>query len=165
MSRYKRKGKAKFIMLERYLYRSPAWQALDSHACRLYLELKDRYDGQNNGRIALSCRDAATILKASKATASRAFSSLIENGFVRVSKVSGFNIKSRTATEYRLTEHMCDVTGGSPTKDFMKWTPDEKRTVSPEGHTVSAEGHQTAKSTEKHFRGFSRGTVKPDFGF
>lgn len=163
MSR-KRKGKTKFVKLDRYLYRSDAWQDLSCVDRCLYLLLLDRYDGTNNGRIGLGCRDASLELNVSKNTANRSFQSLEDHGFIRTTKRSGFNVKDRVTNEYRLTEYGCDVTGELPTKDFMKWAPEEKSTVPPEGHTVPPEGQTKQKTVPKPPHGPSHGTVKPKIG-
>lgn len=123
-SRYKRKGKGKFLMLDGYLLRSTAWQALSAVDRAAYLELKWRYDGLNNGRITLGCRELADAIHVSKDTASRALTSLEEKGFAVRKKVSGFNVKNRLATEWLLTEYKSDVTGDLASKQFMRWHPD-----------------------------------------
>ncbi|WP_174800975.1 helix-turn-helix domain-containing protein [Martelella limonii] len=139
-SKYKRKGKAKFIMIERYFWRSEAWDSLSPVEQMGYLRIKWRYDGKNNGRIGCSCREMADELKCSKATASRVFKVLQERGFIEVVKPSGFSRKDRTSTEWRIAEYPCDVTGEIASKSFIRWRADEKTTVSSEGHTVSSGG-------------------------
>ncbi|CAN7241104.1 GntR family transcriptional regulator [Mesorhizobium sp. LjNodule214] len=119
-SRFKRKGNAKFIMIEGYIMRSAAWLALSANDRAAYLELKWRYDGLNNGRIGLGERELGGALHISRETARRALNSLVEKGFVARAKASGFNVKSRVATEWRLTEYRCDVSGHLSTKDFMR---------------------------------------------
>lgn len=141
--RMKRKGRTKFLMIEAYVFSSPAFRSLSTVERAAYLEIKWRYDGFNNGRIGVSCRELGEALNVSKATASRAIDTLCERGFVEPVKRSTFNHKYRTATEWRLTEYACNVTGELPTKPFMRWR--EKNTVSPRGHTVSPEGHLTPK--------------------
>lgn len=136
-SKFKRKGKSKFIMLEAYLLRSDAWRSLTPNDRALYLEFKWRYDGLNNGRIGFSARDAATALGVSQMTAIRSMNNLQDRGFVIKTKLSGFNMKSRVATEWRLSEYQCDVSGHVASRDFMKWAPGEKSTASPGERTAS----------------------------
>ncbi len=120
--KFKRKGQSKFLIIEAYIIRSAAWQALCPNERAAYLELKWRFDGYNNGRIGLGNRELVKALKSSKDTARRALDSLMEKGFVTKAKPSGFNVKHRVATEWRLTEYNCHVTGELPTKDFMRWS-------------------------------------------
>lgn len=134
----KRKGKSKFVMIDGYIMRSVAWQALTPTDRASYLELKWRYDGLNNGRIGLGCRELAKSLQSSKDTARRSLDNLVEKGFAVKSKASGFNVKSRTSTEWRLTEYNCDVTGELATKDFTRWGLEEKT----QAHEKDAQAHQ-----------------------
>lgn len=160
-SRYKRKGKAKFLMIDGYIIRSAAWQALSPHDIATYLELKWRYDGLNNGRIGLGCRELAERLKSSKDTALRSLNNLVAKGFIAKSRPSGFNVKNRMATEWRLTEYSCDLSNHLPTKDFMRW-PDENKT---QARQKDAQAHQKDSRTsgKQQNRTHSRntGTVKP----
>jgi len=124
-SKWRRKGKPKFIMIEGYVKRSAAWRALTPVERAAYLEVKWRYDGHNNGRIGLGCRELADELNMGRDTAVRALDGLQAKGFIAKVKASAFNVKNRLATEWRLTEYRCDVTGDPPTKDFTRWSPEE----------------------------------------
>jgi DNA-binding transcriptional regulator YhcF (GntR family) len=149
-SRYKRKGKSKFIMIDGYIMRSAAWKALTANERASYLEVKWRYDGLNNGRIGLGCRELAEAIGVSKDTAKRSLDNLQAKGFIAMMKRSGFNVKNRAATEWRLTEYKCDVTGQLSTKDFMRWTAEEKNTVRPQGHTVRPQGQWQPEKGVNH---------------
>ena len=150
-SKFKRKGTGqKHVQLFDYMLRSAAWRDLSTVEMALYVEIKRRFDGFNNGRIGMSCREAAALLNVSKATAGRAFDRLQRNGLITIGKPSGFNVKGRVSTEWRLTEYRCDVSGELPTKEFLKWKPDEKTTVSPEGQTVSPEGQFAPRKAANH---------------
>jgi hypothetical protein len=59
-------------------------------------------------------------------TASKHFQILTERGFIEPMKKGAFSLKERHATEWRMTEFTCDVTGKPPTKDFMRWQPAPK---------------------------------------
>jgi DNA-binding transcriptional regulator YhcF (GntR family) len=112
---------------------TPAWVSLDCVARCVYVELARRYAGagSNNGRIPLSLRELAEKLGVSKATAMRALKKLQNRGFVVLSKQGAFSMKVRHATEWRLTEFRCDVTGNMATKDFQRWR-ENQNTVSRE---------------------------------
>lgn len=98
-SKFKRKGKAKFIMIDGYVKRSAAWQALTPIERAAYIEVKWRYDGLNNGRVGLGCRELAVELNMGRDTAARALNGLEEKGFIAKAKASAFNVKNRTVTE------------------------------------------------------------------
>lgn len=125
-NKYKRKGKAKFIMIEGYVKRSLAWKALTPIERNAYIEVKWRYDGMNNGRIGLGVRELAEELNMGNDTASRSLKALVSHGFIVNTKASAFNVKNRAVAEWRLTEYKCDVTGELPTKEFMRWEPKKK---------------------------------------
>ncbi|WLS07181.1 GntR family transcriptional regulator [Shinella sumterensis] len=161
-SRYKRRGKSKFIMIEGYVKRSAAWRALSVTARAVYLELKWRYDGSNNGRIGLGERELATELHIGKDTARRALQELVETGFAAKAKPSGFNVKHRAATEWRLTEYSCDVTGELPTKAFMRRNC-EKITGASQVRTGASQVRKTSEIEEKIPHRRTSGPVKPDF--
>jgi DNA-binding transcriptional MocR family regulator len=102
---------------------SAAWHDLNAVARSVYCEMAKRYagDGSNNGRIPYSIREAATELRISRTTASRALNLLEDHGFIVAVAKGAFSLKKRHATEWRLTEFPCDVTHALPTKDFMRW--------------------------------------------
>jgi hypothetical protein len=148
-SKWKRKGKAKFLMLEGYLLKSAAWRSLMPNDRALYMELKWGYDGFNNGRIGLSVRDAAEALHIGKNAAGASFAALQQKGFIEATTKGAFHVKIKRATEWLLTEYKSDVTGDLARKDFMRWVPPEKntalsqvRSVPPQRHSPPSEGRK-----------------------
>lgn len=125
-------GTSRYVALGHWLMRTEAWRELDCVARCAYVELASRYGGpgSNNGRLPYSVREMAEALNSSKATALRALNRLQEHGFITLTKQGGFSLKLRHATEWRLTEFACDVTGALATKDFTRWK--KQNTVSPE---------------------------------
>jgi hypothetical protein len=119
--------RGRYVSLTEYMLASPAWQALACNSRALYIELARRYRGpnSNNGKIPYSVREAATALAIGRSTAQRCFEQLLELGFLKIGKRSGFSMKGRVATEWLLTEFPDDTTAttGIASKDFMKWTP------------------------------------------
>ncbi len=111
------------VRLYHSVMKTEAWRALDCVARCAYVELASRYGGpnSNNGRIPYSAREMAAALNVGKATAWRAMRRLGEVGFVVQTKRGTFSLKQRHATEWRLTEFPCDVTGALPTKEFASW--------------------------------------------
>ena len=53
----------------------------------------------------------------------RALNTLEQRGFIAVTRKGHFARKegSRAATEWRLTQFSCDVTGAMATKEFARW--------------------------------------------
>ncbi len=127
----RRKGKGnggRFVQLFEYLLRSPAWSDLDPVARALYVELRRRYNGTNNGSIALGCREAGEALNVGKNVANRGFQALLDHGFIVVVAKSGFNQKRMTMV-WALTEIRNDATGAIAPRDFLRWSPRGPRTA------------------------------------
>lgn len=112
-------GSERFVKLDHYLLKSAAWRALKPVHRALYIELAMRFNGSNNGDIALSVRQGARLVRASKDTVSRALVELEKKGFVKRNRRGSFDWKIRHATTWILTEHALGE--NLATKDFMRW--------------------------------------------
>jgi cytochrome oxidase assembly protein ShyY1 len=86
----------------------------------------------------MSARQASKDLHISAKTASRHFRILIDRGFIEPMKKGAFSLKERHATEWRMTEFTCDVSGKSPTKDFMRWQSDKNLEHGSSNETVGS---------------------------
>jgi DNA-binding transcriptional ArsR family regulator len=122
---------SRHVRLYHWLTDTEAWRDLDCVARCVYLQLARRYGGpdSNNGRIPYSLAEIAEELGISKQTAMRSLDKLQDHGFVAMMKQGAFRLKHRHATEWRLTEFRCDVTGQMPTKDFARWRKSEAGSV------------------------------------
>ena len=116
------KGNGRFVMLDYTLLDCPAGRSLKPGELAVLIRAMQRYHGENNGRIALSSRDAADLAKVSKDTAARHILTLCEKGFMRIKTPSSFGRNGRKATEYYLT--MFPLRKGHPApRDFQRWEP------------------------------------------
>jgi hypothetical protein len=122
--------RGQFVQLTHHILRSAAWQSLSPAAVSVYLALRYRYNGRNNGSIVLSVRDAAEWSNINKDTAGRALRMLVDRGLIECVTLGGFTRKVRHATEWRLLDVRCDVTGALPSRAFQQWRP--QRNVVPE---------------------------------
>ena len=87
-----------------------------------------RYNGSNNGRISYSVREGAAALHVSKGSVKNWLDVLQERGFIVCTRRGAFSLKvTRDASEWRLTEYNCDTPAQHATKDFMRWTPPNKK--------------------------------------
>jgi hypothetical protein len=125
-----------FVRLDLFMMESAAWRSLTPAARAVYTEVRRRYNGSNNGSIALSVRDAAARCNINKDTAAKAFVTLQERGFIECVTPGGFTRKVRHATEWRLLNERCDKTGVLPTKAFMRWRPPEGAERKPRSGSV-----------------------------
>jgi DNA-binding transcriptional regulator YhcF (GntR family) len=87
------------------MLKSAAWRSLSPVARSIFIEVAAIYNGSNNGRLALSVRDAAERVCCSKTTAARAFAELTQTGFIDLCSRGHFDRKTPHAAEYRLTMH------------------------------------------------------------
>ena len=116
--------KQHLTVIERRLIKTKAWSALSTAAQSLYIAIRMEWKGErfnNNGAIALSVRQAASLMGVTKDTASKAFHDLQEKGFIVLHKsaVLGQHGQGRTA-EYELTElPMPGLTSGR--RLFSQW--------------------------------------------
>jgi len=138
MSKHNAKGRsardAKHVRLYWWELETEAYRSLGPHARALLVELKFRFNGNNNGFISLSQDEAAGLLNCARGTAAKAFADLEAKGFVKARQRGSFGWKVRHATEWILTAEEYD--GKLPTKDFRRW-PEKKPGPShvPDGST------------------------------
>lgn len=137
-----------FVALERYLLASLAWRSLSPVARCALIELLMKYNGINNGRLAMSANNLANLLSISRATAGRALQQLIDVGFIETTRPSGFSCKLKIAAEYRVTFHRCDATGNLPMKQFMRWQPKIRTRSHPSTPTVSPQSNGVEKQLQ-----------------
>ena len=109
----------RFVKLTYPLIESEAWRWLRPMSKAVYIELRRRYNGLNNGKISLSLSEAAHILKASKSSISAALKQLETHGFIKLIKKGYFT--GRMASEYALTDEQLD--GHPPTREWRRWQP------------------------------------------
>ena len=133
---------AEHVRLYEAMMQTAAWQDLTTDARALYVLMKQQYKGTNNGKLVLSVRQVSEALHISKTTAASAFTELVEHGFIElVIRGSFVARKDRRASEWRLTEHVCDVSKDLPSRRYQTWRPGMNFTVRGEGQTVRGEGH------------------------
>lgn len=112
----KKKGE-RFVSLPYNMLNSKAFLDLHPQAVRIFIELKKRYNGTNNGFIGLSYLEASRIARCSKNTAGARLSELISHGFIKRTSVGMFTYKK--ASEYCLT---CEENGHNvKTNEWRKW--------------------------------------------
>lgn len=108
-----------FIMLRHDIMDSPAWKSLPPESQALWLYIRKRYNGNNNGEIPLSCREAASFLNISKNTSAKAFENLLDRGFIKVGQDSDFRLKSKTSRRWVMTDESYGNHG--PTNEWRQW--------------------------------------------
>jgi hypothetical protein len=163
-SKIKGRSSPRFIMLRYDLIDSEAWRSLPAAAQTLWLHIRRRYNGDNNGNIPLSCREGAELLGVSKNTANNMFEALINRGFIKVGQDSSFSLKLKKSRCWILTDE--GYAGQAPTSDWRNWkkTRDAElnkiqNTVIRGDNTVSLEVPKAEAMPIKDFNSHTRKTV------
>ncbi|GGL77503.1 hypothetical protein [Wenxinia marina] len=116
------RSKGRYVQLHEWFQRTEAWATMSPGPRALYVEVKRRFNGANNGDLFLSHRDAAKALNVSRNTASRYFAELQERGFLRMTQAhclgpAGIGQTCKWALEEETTPD-----GRAATKSFVRWT-------------------------------------------
>jgi hypothetical protein len=99
--------------------RSEAFRLLSGPALKVFIEIRTRFNGCNNGKLSLSLDEAARLLGIGKGTAQRAFAELDKKGFLKMTRRGQWY--GRLATTWRTTDKGCN--GELPTNDWKRWQP------------------------------------------
>lgn len=119
-NRKKGRNNPHFVKLDNWLQNSEAWTTMKPGPRALYVEVKRRFFGLNNGEIFLSHRDAAKALNVSPDTATGYFKELAERGFITVTQGGHLGPSGvGRATKWALQEE--PLNGKPATKGFMSW--------------------------------------------
>lgn len=122
MSRKRFKKEAgRHVQLPEWLQASEAWATMSPGPRALYVELKRRYNGSNNGEIFLSHRDAANALNVHRNTVGPWFTELQTRGFIFL--MTGHYLGPAgigQASKWRL-EELPTSDGRPATKSFKSW--------------------------------------------
>lgn len=120
-----KKGRNKyptFVMIRHDVMDSAAYRSLSPVARCIHAAIRRRFNGNNNGVIPLSCREAADLCNIAPNTAAVGFDQLVDRGFVKVGEEAGFNQKGgRRSRRWKLTDE--GFNGQPPTSDWRKWKP------------------------------------------
>ena len=150
------KGEGQYFKMSYRMAQSEAVRSLSGGALKVFIELRCRFNGYNNGKLTLSMDEAARLLHMSKATACRALEQLMDRGLVKRTKVGEWC--GRRASEYAVTDRSVD--GVQPTNEWNQWQPAKK----PKRTTKKQRQRPTKKSAlgtyMKHIGG---STVPPEY--
>lgn len=130
MPRHKRRGKGtptgKFVQLSHWFMDTPAWRTVAPGPRALYVELRRRFNGVNNGRITLSHREAAEALSVHRNTVGRWFDELEARGFITAQRGHCLGPAGiGETTLWALDEEPLE--GQPPAKRFARWARTEKQ--------------------------------------
>ncbi len=130
-------GVDRFLMLPHFLLTSEAWKSLTPAQRALFVEVAQRWNGFNNGRIGLGIREAGQAIHVKHTTAATAFRVLQERGFLVLMRDSSFDQK-RLAREWRVTAFPSgdyQQPTAPPSLEFSRWrTPPDNQNAGPFQH-------------------------------
>jgi hypothetical protein len=129
-------GGEQFVPLGYPMLHSPTWRSLSGAAVKVFLEIRSRYDGRNNGKLTLSLDEAARLLGIGKATAARAFEELEAKGFLAQTRLGRWY--GRQASEYATTDR--SLNGHLPTNAWKQWRPEKQSLGSETDHIHALTG-------------------------
>lgn len=115
--RGRRGSGGQFVPIPYLMARSEAWRSLRGGAVKVYVELRSRFNGGNNGRLSLSYADAAVLLGMSKTTVKRAFDELQAKGFILRTRPGQWY--GRRAAEWAVCDR--SLKGYGPTNAWQNW--------------------------------------------
>lgn len=144
MGKHRKRAGPTFVALYDYVLNSPGYRSLSVTARAALVEVVSLYHGNNNGRLQASTRWLGERLNCSKSTAARALVELEDGGLIETVRFGVFNRHNRTAAEYRLTFHRCDVSHHLPSKAFLK--PRHGPTGDAHGPTYGTVASKTAST-------------------
>lgn len=102
---------------------SPAWRSLSGGAVKVWIELRSRFNGGNNGKLSLPFEQACEMLGMSKTTVGRAFAELEEKGFIVKMRPGQWH--GRQAALWAVTDRGVD--GFMPANSWKNWRPPEAK--------------------------------------
>ncbi len=108
-----------FAALTYELLQSPAWRSLSGPAVKIFLELRSRFNGGNNGKLTLSLDEAARILFLGKATVLRGLNELKNHGLIVCTRRGHWY--GRMASTWAVTDR--EVDGAPPANTWRRWRP------------------------------------------
>ena len=113
----------RFIKLTYHMLGSEAFRSLSGGAIKVWIELRSRFNGGNNGKICLSMEQASKLLGMSKSTVKRAYDELREKGFIKLRKKGHWY--GRQANEWEVTDK--GHQGHLSTNDWKLWRKTKNR--------------------------------------
>lgn len=115
-----------FVLIPFSIIDSNAFHYLKPPARVILTQIIRRCNGNNNGRIPYSCREAANECNISINTAARAFKQLETSGIIKCITLSNFDSRKKMAREWSLTYWPVDNTPASGEWKLFKTKPSTK---------------------------------------
>tara|TARA_B100000965_G_scaffold381828_2_gene379641 strand:+ start:4924 stop:5325 length:402 start_codon:yes stop_codon:yes gene_type:complete len=115
-----RNDQEQYLAIPYAMARSPAFRNLGGAALKVWVELRSRYNGGNNGDLSLSLDEGSKLLSMGKATVQRGLNELEAKGFIKMTKRGHWY--GRKATTWAVTD--ISHKGHIATRDWKSWKPE-----------------------------------------
>ena len=119
--KHHKKGAGRFVQLPEWVQASEAWATMRPASRALYIELKRRFTGGNNGKIILSHRDAATALNIHRNSVGPLFADLQTRGFIMMTQAPHLGPSGIGRASIWALEELPIEQGKPAGKAFMRW--------------------------------------------
>ncbi len=108
-----------YVPIPYTMARSSAWRNLSGPAVKVWVELRSRFNGRNNGDLSLGLNEGARLLGLGKSTVHRALQELADKGFITMTRQGRWY--GRMATTWAVTDR--HHKGHLPTRAWRDWRP------------------------------------------
>jgi hypothetical protein len=117
----KKRGAVRFVQLHEWFQKTTAWSTLPPGPRALYIELKRRHTGSNNGHIILSHREAAKLLHVHRNTVGPWFKELEARGFIVMTQAPYLGPSGVGQTSHWLLTEIPGHGKETASKAFASW--------------------------------------------
>lgn len=141
-----KKGAGRHVQLPEWMQACEAWASLKPGPRALYIELKRRFNGKNNGQLFLSHRDAAEAINVHYNTIGPYFAELENRGLIAMTRGPCLGPSGVGQASLWALQEMATVDGKPASRAFLKWSKKQK----PPTKTVSARHKNSDTDTERN---------------
>lgn len=151
-TKWDRRKSPKHVRIFHSMMDTAAWQAASGNSIKVLLALVRKDNGERNGQLAFSCREAATLTGLSVRTCQRCLIELQELGFIRCTEKGAFNRKMLHASLWRYTWQAWPEGKMGPTREYETWKPENKSRMQvshkPDANLSEADGTDPLSDAE-----------------
>lgn len=141
-----KKGAGRHVQLPEWLQVTEAWSGLKPQPRALYIELKRRFNGRNNGRIVLSYRDAAEAINVHRNSVGAYFAALEKRGLIAMTQRHYLGPSGIGQASLWALQELPTVDGAPAQMGFKKWREKQQ----PRTKTVHARHSSCDTDTERN---------------
>lgn len=125
-TKWDRRKSPKHVRVFHSMMDTAAWHAASGNSIKVLLALVRKDNGERNGQLAFSCREAAELTGLSVRTCQRCLIELQDLGFIRCTEKGAFSRKMLHASLWRYTWQAWPEGKMGPTREYETWRPENK---------------------------------------